>query len=107
MARVFYIHSDGERSELDVDTGANLMMAATTQGVKGIQGDCGGVMSCATCHVIVEPEFAGLLPAPGDNESQMLEYTAAPREANSRLACQILMSPALDGITVRVADPQI
>jgi 2Fe-2S ferredoxin len=107
MPRVIYIHPDGERSEVEVANGQNLMMAATGQDIEGIVGDCGGVMSCATCHVIVDEGFAALLPPPVDTESQMLDYTAAPREACSRLSCQIVMSEALDGIVVRIADPQL
>jgi len=83
------------------------MMAATGHGIDGIVGDCGGVMSCATCHVFVEPAFAGLLPPPVGTEDQMLDYTAAERQTNSRLSCQIAMTNALDGITVRIADPQL
>jgi 2Fe-2S ferredoxin len=107
MPRVIYIHSTGERKEVEVPIGQNLMMAATSNDIKGIVGDCGGAMSCATCHVIVEESFAGLLPAPDDTENQLLDFTAAPREANSRLSCQILMSDLLDGLAVRIADPQL
>lgn len=107
MARVFYIHSNGERSEVEVGVGTSLMAAATANGVAGIHGDCGGALSCATCHVIVDPAFADLLPPMGDTERQMLDFTAAPREPHSRLSCQIVMAQALDGIVVRVADPQI
>lgn len=107
MPRVIYIHSNGQRNEVEVPIGQNLMMAAAAHDIEGIVGDCGGAMSCATCHVVVEEPFAALLPAPDDAESQMLDYTAAPREANSRLSCQIVMSDALDGISVRIADPQL
>ena len=107
MSRVIYIHSNGERSIADVADGQNLMMAATGHGIEGIVGDCGGVMSCATCHVIVEETFTGQLPPVGETENQMLDYTAAPREPGSRLSCQIVMNAALDGIAVRIADPQL
>jgi 2Fe-2S ferredoxin len=107
MSRVIYIHPNGEHSEADVAEGQNLMMAATGHDIEGIVGDCGGVMSCATCHVIVEASFIAQLPPPSETENQMLDYTAAPREPGSRLSCQIFMSPALDGIAVRIADPQL
>lgn len=107
MSRVIYIHPNGERSEADVADGQNLMMAATGHDIEGIVGDCGGVMSCATCHVIVEDAFIAALPAVSETENQMLDYTAAPREAGSRLSCQIVMNAALDGIAVRIADPQL
>ena len=107
MPRVIYIHSNGQRNEVEVPIGQNLMLVAAGHGIEGIVGDCGGAMSCATCHVVVEEPFAALLPAPDDTENQLLDFTAAPREANSRLSCQILMSEALDGIAVRIADPQL
>ena len=107
MPNVIYIHSNGERSEADVAEGQNLMMAATGHDIEGIVGDCGGVMSCATCHVIVEAPFIERLPPVSETENQMLDYTAAPREPGSRLSCQIVMNAALNGMSVRIADPQL
>lgn len=107
MPSVIYIHPNGERDEVEVANGQNLMLAANANEVNGIVGDCGGVMSCATCHVIVDDAFAALLPPAGDSENQMLDYTAAPREPGSRLSCQIVMREDLAGIAVRIADPQL
>lgn len=107
MPRVTYTQSTGERKEVEVPCGQNLMLAATSHCIDGIHGDCGGAMSCATCHVIVEEAFAAMLPLPDETESQLLDFTAAPRQANSRLSCQIVMSDRLDGIAVRVANPQV
>ncbi|VTU18934.1 Rhodocoxin [Variovorax sp. PBL-H6] len=107
MPHVIYTHPTGERREVEVPVGQNLMLGAAAHGIDGIVGDCGGAMSCATCHVIVDEAFAALLPAPDDTESQMLDFTAAPREANSRLSCQIMMSDSLDGIAIRIAHTQV
>lgn len=107
MPQVTFICTDGERRELDVSAGTNLMRAATDGGIDGIVGDCGGAMSCATCHVFVEDGFGEQLAPMEPNEDQILEYTAAGRQPNSRLACQIVMGEALSGIVVRVADPQV
>ena len=107
MPRVIYIHPNGERDEVDVPIGQSLMMAATAHDIQGIVGDCGGAMSCATCHVVVDEAFAALLPPCTEAENQMLDYTAALRQANSRLSCQIVMSEVLDGMAVRIADPQL
>jgi 2Fe-2S ferredoxin len=107
MPKVIYVHPDGRETEREVPAGTTLMIAATTGDVDGIVGDCGGVMSCATCHVVVDEAFAPRLPPVGDTENQMLDYTAMPRAPTSRLACQIVMSDALDGIRVRIADPQL
>jgi 2Fe-2S ferredoxin len=107
MPQATFICSDGTQRALDVAIGSNLMRAATDHGIEGIVGDCGGAMSCATCHVFVADSFAQRLPAMEPNEDQILEYTAAGRQPNSRLACQIVMNESLHGIVVTVADPQV
>jgi 2Fe-2S ferredoxin len=107
MPQATFICSDGAHRAVDVAIGANLMRAATDNGIEGIVGDCGGSMSCATCHVFVDDAFTAHLPDMAPNEDQILDYTAAGRQPNSRLACQIVMNDALAGIVVRVADPQI
>jgi ferredoxin, 2Fe-2S len=86
--------------------GKSLMDSATKNGIDGIAADCGGLMTCATCHVIVNEEFASLLPPPNDEELAMLAFTAVPREPNSRLSCQIKLTAALDGLSVRLASSQ-
>ena len=107
MSKAIFICSDGTHRDVDVAIGTNLMRAATDNGIDGIVGDCGGAMSCATCHVFVEDGYAERLPGMEANEDQILEYTAAGRAPNSRLACQIVMASGLDGIVVRVAVPQV
>lgn len=107
MPTVIFVHADGRQTEREVPAGTSLMIAATGGGVEGIVGDCGGVMSCATCHVVVDEAFADRLPPAGDTERQMLDYTAMPRQPTSRLACQIVMNDDLAGLRVRMADPQL
>ncbi|MGI4815025.1 MAG: 2Fe-2S iron-sulfur cluster-binding protein [Janthinobacterium lividum] len=105
--RVVFITPEAESIELDVAEGVTLMRAAVDHNVSGMVGDCGGCLSCATCHVYVDEGFVPLLPPLSDNEDQMLEFLAAERRGNSRLSCQIPMSAALDGIIAHIADPQI
>ncbi len=107
MPRVIFINSNGDRTECDVPNGSSLMVAASNHGIEGIIGDCGGAMSCATCHVFVDSAFSDLLPPVNDTENQMLDYTAVLREPNSRLSCQIVMSDAIDGITVQIPETQV
>lgn len=85
---------------LQCETGQSLMRAAVNANAKGIEADCGGLLTCGTCHVYVREPYAALLPPPQEEEQEMLDYTAAPRQANSRLSCQIELSDALDGMTV-------
>jgi ferredoxin, 2Fe-2S len=97
--------SAGER-QVQARAGQTLMQAAVGAGVDAIAADCGGTLSCATCHVYVAPEWAARLPAPGDEEIGMLEFTAAPRRATSRLSCQITLGPELEGLTVELPERQ-
>jgi ferredoxin, 2Fe-2S len=101
-----FITPDGRRCTVEAANGMSLMQAATSAGIASIIGECGGAMSCATCHVMVEPEFTHHMNVASETEMQMLDFTAAPRQSNSRLPCQIVMCEELAGITVYVADPQ-
>lgn len=106
MPKVIFISSDGCRQEVDAEAGASVMRAACDHGVDEILGDCGGLASCATCHVFVDAAFLSLLAPMHDTEDQMLDFTAAPRRPDSRLACQVVMNDALDGLVVLIANPQ-
>lgn len=97
-----WIQPDGTARTLDVPAGHSLMEAAQAAGIAGILGECGGTMSCATCHVHVDPAWAAAAGAPGDFEEAMLDIVEGERTAASRLSCQIQMSAALDGIVVHV-----
>ncbi len=101
MPRVTYITPDGIRHDFDAAVGVSLMQLATGEGIPGIIGECGGVMSCATCHVYVDPDWYAHLREPKADETAMLEFADEPRET-SRLGCQIRITPELDGIVVRV-----
>ena len=91
---------------LECKTGQSLMQAAVAANVTGIDADCGGLMTCGTCHVYVRQPHAGRLPPPSTDEQGMLDFTAAPRQPNSRLACQIELTDALDGLTVDLPTTQ-
>lgn len=91
---------------LEAKRGESLMQAAVGANVQGIEADCGGLLTCATCHVYVREPFASRLPPPSDDELGMLEFTASPRRPNSRLSCQIELGDALDGLTVDLPESQ-
>lgn len=92
---------------LDCKPGQSLMQAATAANVHGIEAECGGLLTCATCHVYVREPFAGLLPPASGDELGMLEFTATGRRQNSRLSCQIDLVAALDGLTVDLPESQV
>lgn len=106
MPNVTFIEWGGNETPVDVENGKNLMQAGTAAGISGIIGDCGGNLSCATCHVFVDPDYIPRIPAPNDYEKDMLEFTATAAEDNSRLCCQIVMSDALDGLIVWLPQTQ-
>lgn len=106
MPLVNYIDHGGARTPIDVPVNESVMEGAVANGVEGIVAECGGSAMCATCHVYVCPEFADLLPPMGEIEDTMLDLTASERKANSRLSCQIKMTPELAGLTVEMPESQ-
>jgi 2Fe-2S ferredoxin len=102
MARISFITLDNHTVTIE-GTEGSLMKLAKENGVKGIDGECGGVMSCATCHVHVEPGHFDKVGNAGDMESDLLELNDHTNEY-SRLCCQIPVSEVLDGLVVKVAE---
>ena len=91
---------------LEAKPGQSLMQAAVAGNVAGIEADCGGLLTCATCHVYVREPFASRLDLPTEDELGMLEFTASPRRAGSRLSCQIKLTTELDGLAVDLPESQ-
>lgn len=106
MPRLTYALIDGGRVTVDAAPGQSVMQAAVRAGVPGIDADCGGACACATCHVYVDERFLERTGVPGGMEAEMLGFTAAERRPASRLACQLAVTPALDGLMVRIPPQQ-
>lgn len=102
MPRITYIEASGQTTTIDVPVGSNLMHGATSNGVEGILGQCGGSCSCATCHCYVDEARLGDIPPAEELELAMLECVASERRPNSRLACQVRAAANLDGLIVRL-----
>lgn len=107
MSRVIYVESGGGECVVDAADGESVMRAAVRSGVPGIIGECGGNLSCGTCHVWVRDEFLELVGEPGEMEDDLLDMAVGDRRAGSRLSCQISMCEELDGLTVDVPDEQV
>ena len=103
---VHLVESNGTRHTLAASVAQSLMRAAVAAGLDGIKADCGGTMTCATCHVYVDEAWADRLPVPSFDENSMLDMTAAERRPNSRLSCQIVLDPELAGLTAEIPDTQ-
>lgn len=101
MAKITFITSDDQTFELEGNSGS-VMELAVEHNVNGIDGDCGGVCSCATCHVHVRPEDMDKTGPASEIETDMLELDDNA-DAYSRLSCQIAISDAIDGVVLTVA----
>jgi 2Fe-2S ferredoxin len=106
VSKVTFVRPGGDETAVDVSDGTSVMQAAVSHGVTEIVAECGGTLACATCHVYVADEFLDRIPPVSPDEEEMLDYTAADREPGSRLSCQILVGPELDGIVVRLPADQ-
>ncbi|HMM75277.1 MAG TPA: 2Fe-2S iron-sulfur cluster-binding protein [Gammaproteobacteria bacterium] len=106
MPKVTFIDAKDASRTINIPVGWSLMEGAVQNDVAGILAECGGGCACATCHVIVAPEWAERLPARSPAENDLLECTAVARTATSRLSCQIPISEALDGLVVRLPERQ-
>lgn len=107
MPEITYVAHDGAMRTVEEPDGVSAMQAAQNAGITGIVAECGGSMMCATCHVYVREPWGAKLPAMTATESEMLTMTVSERKANSRLSCQIVLSAALDGITVDLPEKQV
>lgn len=105
MSKIVFIQSDGTEKTVEGVVGENLMSLAVDNEVTGIDGDCGGCCSCATCHVYVDEAWVEKVGAPAADEESLLALNP-DRESNSRLCCQIEVKDELDGLTVRVPEFQ-
>ncbi|MDR6291132.1 MULTISPECIES: ferredoxin family 2Fe-2S iron-sulfur cluster binding protein [Inquilinus] len=100
MPRIIFIEPDGNRREIDAPAGLSIMEIAHKYDVD-LEGACEGSLACSTCHVIVEPDWYARLQPAREDEEDMLDL-AFGLTKTSRLGCQIIMTDALDGLTVRL-----
>jgi 2Fe-2S ferredoxin len=106
IVKVIFVEADGERFEVEASAGMTLMQAAISNSIPGVLGECGGACACATCHVFVDPAWRPALTAATAFELDILQGALDPDE-NSRLSCQITLTPELDGLQVRLPPSQI
>ncbi len=102
MPEVIITTRDGEQKALPYTPGVSLMRAICEGGIDEVLALCGGVCSCATCHVHVDSPFFEQLEPVSEDEDALLSGSEHRRE-NSRLSCQIMMTDDLDGMRVTVA----
>ena len=100
MPKMTFIERDGNRKLVEAPLGMSVMEIARKNGVD-IEGACEGSLACSTCHVIVEPDWVAKLAPASEDEEDMLDL-AFGLTKTSRLGCQIVMRPELDGLVVRL-----
>ena len=104
MPTIVYVQPDGSRSEVLATAGTSVMKNAVQNDVPGIVAECGGSLSCATCHVFVDEQDLGQLPPMEDMEDEMLYGTTEDRRENSRLSCQL---PVTEETDLHVTTPEM
>ncbi len=102
MAKLTVVTRNGSETVLDSKSGISVMEAIRDNGIDEMLALCGGCCACATCHVYVEGPAAATLPPVGADENDLLD-SSDHRQESSRLACQLTISDALDGLRVVIA----
>lgn len=102
MPRLTVVTRGGEERHIDATTGTSVMEVIRDAGIDELLALCGGCASCATCHVHVDPAFVDRLPPIADAENDLLD-SSDDRNAWSRLSCQLIFGPDLDGLRVTIA----
>jgi ferredoxin, 2Fe-2S len=102
VPKVLFVSVDGTERAVDVPVGDTVMNAAVQHGIAGVVAECGGNLSCATCHVYVRAEYLDQVGPPAELEDDMLDLGVDDRREGSRLSCQIVVTDELDELTVDV-----
>src|ERR1700755_558268 len=106
MASITNVENNGKTHQAEVPEGDSVMIGAVRNSIRGIVADCGGGLSCATCHVYVDDAWIDKIEPASETEMQMLEFTASETRPGSRLSCQIIASDALNGLVVHLPEKQ-
>lgn len=102
MAKITFVKRDGSETVVDARDGLSVMEVAIDNDVD-IEAACEGSLACATCHMVVDPDWYDKLDAPSDEEEDMLDL-AFGLTRTSRLTCQIRVSDAIDGLRVKLPE---
>ena len=97
---VTFIQSCGTPITVQAEAGLSLLETARQHHIE-LEGACEGSLACSTCHVVVDPKWYPKIVAPTDDEEDMLDL-AFHLTSTSRLGCQIILAPELDGLVVTI-----
>lgn len=105
MPIIKYVQHNGDEHAVEVPLGSSVMQGAMDHMIEGIVAECGGACSCATCQVYVDDAWLPVVGEACEIEREMLEGSANVR-SNSRLSCQIEITPELDGLVIGIPAEQ-
>ncbi len=105
MPVITYVEANGTEHQVEVPVGTSVMQGAVNHAVPGIEGDCGGMCACGTCHVYVPEEYRPLTGEAEELEQAMLEF-AFDVDLRSRLSCQIIVTEDMEGMRVEMPERQ-
>ena len=100
MPTVTFILQDGTEKEINASEGISLLEVAHKNDIS-LEGACEGSLACSTCHVVVDEAWFDKLSEPTEDEEDMLDL-AFGLTHTSRLGCQIMMTPEMDGLKVKL-----
>ena len=105
MPAITFTDSKGTARVVEGEAGSTVMETAVRHQIPEIVAECGGACACATCHVYIDEAFMAKVGKPSGMEEDMLDF-AYDVKPNSRLSCQIKLTPALDGLKIVTPDRQ-
>jgi ferredoxin, 2Fe-2S len=105
MPKITFIQPDGSSQVVEIQAGMTVMEAAKLNNISGVEAECGGACACATCHVYIDAAWVKTVGKPEPMEEDMLDFAFDVQE-DSRLCCQIKVTPAIDGLVVRIPAKQ-
>lgn len=107
MITLTFVSPDGARQEVQAQVGHSVMEVARDNGIEGIVAECNGSLACATCHCYFNNGTDYGIGAPGEDEEDMLDFTASERKTSSRLSCQVKVREDMDGLEVELPPSQV
>ncbi len=107
MPLILITQANGGQYDAEAQVGQTLLQTAQSNSIDGFFAECGGHCACGTCHCYIDEAQLAWLPLPDKNELEMLDFVADERRPNSRLACQIKITEALEGLRVAIPARQI
>ena len=105
MPTIIFKDYKGVERPVKADSGSSLMETAVSNGIVGVDAECGGACACATCHVYIHVDYVNKVGVSGEMEQSMLDFAEGVLE-NSRLSCQIIVTDDLDGMVVTTPESQ-